>query len=71
MTTIHGDYVGKTLIFSPYIAHIFSVPHKETSTALSLAVHIAPTFNQRLIALLYITLLSVKCVNNKLRTYDF
>ena len=32
MTTIHGDYVGKTLIFSPYIAHIFSVPHKETST---------------------------------------
>ena len=33
MTTIHGDYVGNTLIFSPYIAHIFSVPHKETSTA--------------------------------------
>ena len=32
MMTIHGDYVGKTLIFSPYIAHIFSVPHKETST---------------------------------------
>ena len=32
MTTLHGDYVGKTLIFSPYIAHIFSVPHKETST---------------------------------------
>ena len=32
MTTIHGDYVGNTLIFSPYIAHIFSVPHKETST---------------------------------------
>ena len=32
MRTIHGDYVGKTLIFSPYIAHIFSVPHKETST---------------------------------------
>ena len=40
MTTIHGDYVGNTLIFSPYIAHIFSVPHKETSTGYRILDHI-------------------------------